>query len=331
MIRSPSSKPTKVELTNKELDYGRVAISFQDEGLQERTVKTKLLVAADGANSFVRKMLGMPTLSMGYGRKAVTTTVRIKPNQSMNKTAYQRFFPNGPLALLPMWDGTYANIVWSTTPDKVDRLLSLSREEFVHELNESLQAGPTTPPLLLKNKGEYLASYPFALNVVYGVDMLARAAGEGLAMSRWNDDPFQIPPQVGEVLGKRFAFDLSLCQARQYVQPRVALVGDAAHTVHPMAGQGLNLGIADAQCLAEYILSAKQAGMDPGESYFLAQYQRERQAAVATMQGGIHAIHAAFGAEATPLLWLRSIGVNMINMTTPLRRKLAEVAAGNIV
>lgn len=70
---------------------------------------------------------------------------------------------------------------------------------------------------------------------------------------------------------------------------------------------------------------------DGGEPYFLHQYQRERKAAVTTLQMCIHGLHGAFSAEAIPLVWVRSVGVNMINMTTPIRRKLAEIVAGHVV
>ncbi|MGH3053724.1 MAG: hypothetical protein ACRDL7_01945 [Gaiellaceae bacterium] len=94
----------------------RVVISFHDEGSQgtppqQQTIKPRLLVEQlmVPTHSLEKQMGTMPLCTMGYGRKAVTTTVCIKPGQSMNKTAYQRFFPSGPLALLPMWDGTWAN------------------------------------------------------------------------------------------------------------------------------------------------------------------------------------------------------------------------------
>ena len=308
-----------------------VQLTYTDESNGvEQTIQTRLLVAADGANSYIRTSLSMPTMEMGYGRTAVISTVQLCEGKHMNRTAFQRFFPSGPLALLPMWkDGTFANIVWSTTPDHARHLTSMSPEQFVQEVNDALQVGPAiSPPLFTE---EVSSKFPPLLQTLTnGVDMVARAVGEGLAVSNWIHDPFQMPPVVSRACGRRFAFDLTLSQARKYVSPRVALVGDAAHRIHPMAGQGLNLGIADAACLARKIQQAQMSGMDVGDAYFLEQYETERQQAVITMMAGMQFLHAAFSAELTPAIWLRSIGVNLVNTATPIRQKLAQVAAGNV-
>jgi ubiquinone biosynthesis monooxygenase Coq6 len=334
---SPAS--TVEDATGKE-QGAEVTFQRKESGSQE-TVRTSLLVGADGGNSFVRKAVGIPTMGFEYGRTAVTTTVKLQDsttsrrrNNTMQKTAFQRFFPSGPVALLPMWDkGQYANVVWSTTPEHAAELVAMSSDDFVRELNEALQEGPTNSAPLVKE--EYSSKLPHIVqNIAYGVDMLARTVGEGLAMVRWNVDPFQIPPSVRTVMcpdGKRFAFPLSLRQARSYVKPHVALVGDAAHTIHPMAGQGLNLGLGDVACLARHIVNAQKCGMHAGDtSYFLDLYESDRQRAAMTTMGGIQFLHAAFGTEVSPATWARSVGVNLANSVTPLREKLAHVAAGDL-
>jgi ubiquinone biosynthesis monooxygenase Coq6 len=166
------------------------------------------------------------------------------------------------------------------------------------------------------------------------MEMMARTLGEGLAVSNWMQDPFRLPPTVlpQNQLPQppaRFAINLTLSQAKNYVSHRVALVGDAAHRLHPMAGLGLNLGIADAACLVKLIQQAQLSGMDVGDAYFLEQYDKERKPAVLATMAGIQLLHTAFSTEYTPALWLRSIGVNIVNSATPLRQKLANIAAGN--
>ena len=296
-----------------------------------RKITTDLLVAADGGNSTVRRMLGMPTVGFGYGRRAVTCTVKVEG--SMGRTAYQRFMPNGPMALLPVWsegDAVYANVVWSTTPSVASDLQQLSEEGFVRELNDCMQSGPVnTQSLFPSDLVDNILPGPLA-GIAKGVDYLARGANDGLTMSRWSESrPFGLPPTISSVVGPRLAFDLSLSQARSYVAPRVALVGDAAHTVHPMAGQGLNLGIGDVDCLVRHIQSAMSSGMDPGGTmHFLNQYDSERKAEVSATLGGIHALHNMFGTTFSPAVYIRSLGMNLVNAAGPVRRRLAEVAAG---
>jgi len=294
----------------------------------------KLLVAADGGNSFVRNTLGMSTIGFGYGRRAVICTVKFDSKDSMHeykrRVAYQRFFPNGPIALLPTFNDDYGNIVWSTTPEEASRLTSLDSTEFVDELNDALQTGPTLSPPILSS--ETLSRLPPPLvDAVRGVEMLGQSISNGLALasSMNSAETFRFPPMISSVEGRRFAFDLKLQHAKKYVGPRVALIGDAAHTIHPMAGQGLNLGLADAECLAKCIKMAIDSGMDIGSSTFLDIYESERQKAAVAMMAGIQCLHAAFSTEFSPAVYLRSIGVNFVNSATPLRQTLANVAVGN--
>jgi 2-polyprenyl-6-methoxyphenol hydroxylase-like FAD-dependent oxidoreductase len=162
-------------------------------------------------------------------------------------------------------------------------------------------------------------------------------------MMNWTERPpeeafFCLPPRVATVEGGRFAFDLQFQQARSYVQPRVALVGDAAHTVHPMAGQGLNLGLADVDCLFHTIKESYQSGMEVCNTMlFLDRYNSTRQAHVGVTMGGIHALHMAFGLSsettsstwwAPPGIFARSLGMNLVNSVGPIRKRLAAVAAG---
>lgn len=326
-IISPKTDISSIRTSSNNLL--QLSYYLEGEGSEEHTIRTKLLVAADGADSHVRKSLSMPVMEMGYGRTAVISTVVLACSPTKNHTAFQRFFPSGPVALLPMWNN-FANVVWSTTPDHARQLTSMTPEQFVKELNEALQVGPTNSPELFPE--DFSSKFPSVFkSMTNGVDMLARAVGEGLAVSNWMQDPFQMPPVVSRACGaRRFAFDLTLSQSRNYVSHRVALVGDAAHRIHPMAGQGLNLGIADAACLAKVINEATTCGMDPGDAYFLKQYEKERQQAVLSMMAGIQLLHVAFSTEFTPALWLRSIGVNLVNSATPIRQKLANFAAGNI-
>lgn len=322
-----------------------------DDGTSTTTTKkisTNLLIAADGGNSFVRRSLGtFPTVSFGYGRHAVTCTVAI--DSSINQIAFQRFQPNGPIALLPVWgtkdgnrDGNagdgqtiYANIVWSTTPEEAKMLTQLPEEEFVQRMNDLLQSGPTTSPPIVSD--EFKQSMPRPLgDALNGLEMLSNSINSGLSMSGMTERRrgFAVPPLITQVVGRRFSFELNLMHARNYVRPRVALVGDAAHTIHPMAGQGLNLGMGDVECIVNQLRQAVESGMGiadggaAGLEYALQQYEVERQREVVATMGGIQFLHGVFGTTFSPAVHARSVGMNMINSAGPIRRRLARVATG---
>lgn len=206
----------------------------RDGSSEDFEITTDLLVAADGANSQVRKSIGnFPLISIGYGRKAVTCTVAL--DSSINQIAFQRFQPNGPIALLPVWDKNvdqtipkhYANIVWSTTPEEAKELQELSESEFIARMNELLQSGPTLAPPLFSE--EIKSSTPWPLfQATQGLEMLAQSVNTGLSMSSWTErrQGFTVPPLINEVVGKRFAFDLNLMHSKKYVDSRVCLLGD---------------------------------------------------------------------------------------------------------
>ena len=327
-------------------DLSKVEIMYQCADADEtKSISTNLLIAADGANSFVRRTLGtFPTISYSYGRQAVTCTVEIEG--SMNQTAFQRFQPNGPIALLPVWhedsqlrDGncgenkTYANIVWSTTPEEAKSLMNLSELDFVNLMNDLLQSGPTNAPPLVSD--DLKKSMPRPLqDAVKGLEMLSQSINNGLTLSGMTErkQGFSIPPVITSVVGRRFAFDLKLMHAKNYVSPRVALVGDAAHTIHPMAGQGLNLGMGDAECLVQNLKQAVESGMgvdgSAGLDYALQQYESSRQREVVATMGGIQFLHSVFGTTFSPAVHARSMGMNIINSAGPLRRRLVQVATG---
>lgn len=106
------------------------------------------------------------------------------------------------------------------------------------------------------------------------------------------------------------------------------LVGDAAHTIHPMAGQGLNLGIADAQALAEVLEAGVVEGADLGSLRLLKRYEAARQPANLAMLAGLTALHKLYGAEASPVRWLRNMGLGALNGLAPVKARMAAMAMG---
>ena len=287
-------------------------------------VKTALLVGADGGNSWVRKTMGVGRTGTEYDQHALTFTVQL--NSSMNKRAFQRFLSDGgPMALLPTYSPNHGVIVWSTTPETVKQWKEKDGEELVHHLNECLLQGPQrVPPLLERESSSDIVS-----NLLYGAERVLDTLHYGLAMASHYPQPkYMAPPQISEIVSPKFSFPLSCFQVQNYVQGRVALIGDAAHTVHPMAGQGLNLGMGDVQVLVSCLEKASKSGMDV--STFLQEYASDRKRNVSISLGGIHALQRIFGSQDVPLQHAKTLGMNVIQNLGPLRRQIALAAAHGV-
>ncbi|MGF1547272.1 MAG: UbiH/UbiF/VisC/COQ6 family ubiquinone biosynthesis hydroxylase [Thiotrichales bacterium] len=133
--------------------------------------------------------------------------------------------------------------------------------------------------------------------------------------------------RLGPVLevGPRVAFPLRGRHAERYIGTRVALIGDAAHTIHPLAGQGANLGFLDAAVLAQTLLDTRR---DPGSQVVLRRYERARAGENALMQRAMEGLKWLFGVQAPPLPWLRNTGLSLVDRATPLKHELMRQAMG---
>ena len=135
---------------------------------------------------------------------------------------------------------------------------------------------------------------------------------------------------LGPVLGSspRFAFPLRQRHAVDYIQPGVALVADAAHTIHPLAGQGINLGLQDVAVLAEELTTAHERGQEPGSLDVLGRYQRRRKGDNLLMMGAMDGFKRLFEQQSLPIRWLRNAGMRGVGQIAPLKLRLMRQALG---
>lgn len=246
-----------------------------------RVIRAALLVGADGANSAVRSALGIAQQIWHYGQQGIVAVV--KTERANSGLAWQRFLPGGPLAFLPLADGT-SSIVWSQPEPEVQRLLGLDEAAFCAELNAAL---------VTTGVGEAESTQPF-----------------------------------GAVLGcgPKAAFPLFMQLSDTYAGRHAVLVGDAAHVVHPLAGQGVNLGLLDAAALVETLLNARQAGEDIASDRVLQRYARWRRSEAELMARGIHGIRSLFTPDL--LAPIRRLGLGLVSRSWTLKEAFIRRAAG---
>lgn len=201
--------------------------------------KTSMLVGADGGQSWVREAAGISRIGSAYELSALTFTVSLE--KPIDRRAFQRYLSDGgPLALLPTYSPKHAVVVWSTSPEEIALWKNASDDDLVQHLNRCLLEGPERIPPLLEASHSSQTSKQGDLfsNLVYGAERVLDTVHYGLAMAAQHPEPsFRVPPEISAIASPRFSFPLSCYNATTYVKGRVALVGDAAHTVHPMAGK----------------------------------------------------------------------------------------------
>jgi 2-octaprenylphenol hydroxylase len=281
---------TDEAITNIGQGENEVFVSFSSQ----MPITAKLVAGADGAHSWVRNKMNMPMAFRDYDHHAIVATIACE--QGHQNTAWQVFLPTGPLALLPLSseksseksteesreessqkpNSHLCSIVWSTSPDDAQRLLSLSPEEFAKEIT---------------------------------------AATDG---------------KVGKISleSERYTHPLTMRLAHDFIKEQIVLVGDAAHTMHPLAGQGVNLGLLDAVALAQ-TLSESSRESTSIQAKQLKAFARWRKTEATEMIAVMEMIKQTFTPQQKPLQILRGLGMSLLDKISPIKNQLLKQALGH--
>ena len=256
--------PAMVQSLNQFDDYAEIKI---DNG---QKLSAQLIIAADGAQSTLRHLLGLGALEHDYQQTAVTTN--ITSERAHNGRAFERFTDTGPIAFLPMSDNR-CSLVWTVKKGDESAILELADDDFLAQLQDRFG---------------------------YRLGKLIK-------------------------VGQRNSYPLKLMQADQPIQPRVILIGNAAHSLHPIAGQGFNLGLRDVAALAD-VLADKTT--DCGDSRLLHDYAQWRQNDQDKVIGSTSTLVSLFSNNNPLLGHFRGAGLSLIDIIPPAKHWLAKQSMG---
>ena len=240
---------------------------------REKTLRARLIIAADGAHSAVRRLLGIEAERTEYCQSAIVTTVTA--GEPHGNTAYERFTDTGPLALLPLSQNRCA-VVWSAKAEEVSTITGWNDAEFLARLQDRF--------------GDRLGTFTR--------------------------------------LGKCTTYPLMLTRVKEQVRERLALIGNAAHTVHPVAGQGFNLGLRDVAVMAEILTDALRNGKDIGGLATLRRYADWRVRDNRITAGFTNGLIRLFSNNAFPLTFARNAGLIAVDLLPGVKRRFVRVTSG---
>ncbi len=240
-------------LTDLEIGPDRVEVGIQQEAGAHR-FSTRLLVAADGRDSWVRRRLGIAVQEIDYAQTAIVAN--LSPAWPHQGRAFERFTPTGPLAILPLPE-QHGALIWTQPRDLAPEFMGLDDASFLARLQQAFG----------QRLGRFLR------------------------------------------IGRRSAYPLRQVLVEEQARPRILLIGNAAHTLHPVAGQGFNLGLRDVAVLAKVLREARRQGDDPGDPAVLLRYETNRRQDQGDLARLTDTMVRLFSHPALPVRLLRNLGL----------------------
>ncbi|EJU03703.1 ubiquinone biosynthesis hydrox [Dacryopinax primogenitus] len=303
-----------------------------------RTLRARLLIGADGPSSPVRAYTQISSYGWAYPTHAVVGTLFHRPHPLglPNATAFQRFLPTGPIAFLPL-SPTAASLVWSTRPELAAAMKQLDSAALARYVNAAfrlpwlslnylntvlLESYASGTPLTASQAEEEISFRQQA----HSIDASSALSSLQTTIGVPAEGSDSFPPLIHSLQrGTIASFPLRLTHADSYLgsssqgRGRTALVGDAAHTCHPLAGQGLNMGLADVCELVRCLDAGAQHGSDLGTQVVLQPYARNRYAANHSMLSVTDKLHKLYALQSWPAVWARSTGLEVVNELLALK------------
>ncbi|HTL88523.1 MAG TPA: FAD-dependent hydroxylase [Leptolyngbya sp.] len=262
--------PAKVIKTEYQSDH--VALEVMLEG-EVQQIRSRLVIAADGARSPLRQQAGIKTFGWQYWQACVVATLKLESPH--DNTAYEWFWKTGPSGILPLPDNR-CRIVWTATRSEAEELLALDDRAFIAAFQQRYGSKFGTPT----------------------------------------------------IEGKRYLFPVQLMHSRQYVLPQLALIGDAAHSCHPLGGQGINMGIRDAAALAQVLQAARERGEEIASLRVLKRYERWRQWENLVILSITDLLNRTFSNQIFPIVQLRRLSLRFLRNVQPLRSIVFRIMSG---
>jgi 2-octaprenyl-6-methoxyphenol hydroxylase len=256
------------QLENLQQDEQGVEVTIR-LGNKQKILRTRLLVAADGAMSRARELAGLNLQRTDYGQSAIIANVETE--YAHQNVAYERFTETGPIAFLPMTQKR-CSVVWTVRSDEAEAVMALEDKNFIAQLQQR---------------------FGFRLGHIVRC-------------------------------GKRHVYPLAYVAAEQLTKGRVAIIGNAAHALHPVSGQGYNLALRDVAEMAELIARHD----DPGHALLLAEYHARRYQDMQRVYRFTDTLVQLFSNRLAPLAHARAAGLILLDMVPPLRHLLARQSMG---
>ncbi len=252
---------------------GNKIITKQDNFL----INTNLLIASDGKNSLVRKIFKTPIFIKNYKKKAIV--INFYHSKNHQNTAYEFFFKNGPLAILPMQKNKnefQSSIVWTHTNEFIDSFLSLDNNKIISILNEKIEG----------------------------------SVG-----------------QIKKIITKQ-AFPLSAHINSKFFEKRTIYLGDSAHSFHPIAGQGWNLGMQDIENLYNLVKRYNSLGFELGDEIFCKEFQKDNFFKAYRLYQITDKVDTIFKSDNLIFNHARFTAINLINKSKKLKNRISDFAMG---